>query len=781
MAARRRPVPPRTFFLNEQHELAPTSSSGGGRAARYAGVDWQARSAKLQGSLHSVTQALSATGDPVAASRYYLYAVPAKEVVKLSSDKRKAPHGSFLEPTDFGGQHSMALGRIGLDLLGVDDTGNATVHADHERLYQLANSIGALPNASSRTTNRWIVVDSFRLIPPESRVDFQWLHTLPKTELAEVIIELQPLLRATEAQGLIQAVFGTLNKRAGERFTADGTDFSGRRWVRAEMYPSTIESTAVRYFSVQSLHPPIFFDIDSPSAASPIELPTKPPAAAPSQLPVVGVVDTGVPTAHPVLAPFRRPGGYVRPGAPMAHSGDHGSQVASVVAFGDVGPPGPVEGTCAFYDIMIASPNGSPELKSLIPALAAVVGTERGVRVFNLSLGERQTLAQMTEVERREHLALLRDLDNFAVQNDVLLVVAAGNVRPGIQPAKAYPQHYEDPSWRISALASSFNGLTCGGFAYHTPAGALAKPWWPSPFARVGPGHAGAPVPDFVEHAGNSSQHYTKLDGAGVWTCNSWGRWINSGATSWATPLLAREAAFAFHYLEPYCANGRVFAATVKAYLMAMAYPPVHLMNALAAATQGRGRTSAKALISPQPTTAVFIWQGILGGPDDTVQIQVPIPIEWRQAASKPVVHLSWAWDTPVNDAAPRVWGCRKVSITLHPSPSARALRGGKSHASGAYPLSRRTYDISKSSLNAKNITKTDDYWTVRLKYDDIAEYFPTLIFSEEQRVAFCLVLADESAAPVSPQPAVQALPTAVSMVHLSAKVPTAIPIQLRV
>jgi hypothetical protein len=97
-------------------------------------------------------------------------------------------------------------------------------------------------------------------------------------------------------------------------------------------------------------------------------------------------------------------------------------------------------------------------------------------------------LDQMT-VKASEALRLVQDLDNFIYQNDILVVIAAGNSRPGLIPATPYPRHFNDPQWALGAWARSFNSLTCGSYvAGVSPGSVVTQVGWPSPFCRVGPG-----------------------------------------------------------------------------------------------------------------------------------------------------------------------------------------------------------------------------------------------------------------------------------------------------
>jgi hypothetical protein len=210
-----------------------------------------------------------------------------------------------------------------------------------------------------------------------------------------------------------------------------------------------------------------------------------------SSLPAVAVLDTGVPADHLKLAPYRR-GSFLAPGSFGSPVGDHGSFVASRVVFGDPnfgdGPPSTPPGTCRYFDIVAGLNSTEIDDKSVVPAMTAVVGTAPDVRVFNLSFDTRP-LSLLESTKQRENLILAQDLDNFVFQNDIFVVVSAGNSPNGIQPSAQYPLVHDDAEWQLGAWARGFNVLTCGSFVDRLQAGALVQNvGWPSPFTRMGPG-----------------------------------------------------------------------------------------------------------------------------------------------------------------------------------------------------------------------------------------------------------------------------------------------------
>ncbi|MGD1026958.1 S8 family serine peptidase [Candidatus Binatus soli] len=784
---------PRTFFLNEQHELAHGESAGGGALPKLASVDWGAKGRRINKSLSEARHAVEASRDPLKRRRYFLLAKPVEAVAKLSQNKTKAPDGTYSELTHYGGEHSLVFRRLGLDLISVHDNGSATVHAPTDRMERLLATTRSLADEGLREQARWATIDAFSTIPPGLRVDEIWLKSLSPALPTDVVVEFQPMLTRTEIEDVMRALASVLSQANREAFTGSGNDFSGRHWLRGQVARRSLQSMASDFFSVQSLHPPL---------STPIAVSSGPRSRTRGQtvqkksggqvdskrMPCVAVVDTGVPTAHKILTPYRRPGGYQSPNSPSPHLGDHGSFVASRVVFGDVdcsdGNFPDDQGNCGFLDVMVAESVDRIFDKDILPALEAVIATSPDVRVFNLSLGDFTPLQSFNDVERREKLLLLQDLDNFVFARDVLVVVAAGNTRPGLIPSVPYPNNYQDPNWALGSWATGFNTLTCGSTVERlSPDGLVKEVGWPSPFTRVGPGICDAPIPGFSAHGGNTTESYQAKPFLGVWGCTADALWEDRCGTSHAAPLVAREAAFALQELQNFCPSGaRPFAATAKAFLALTAvkrsYPPQ--VKQLVERTLGRGTPNAARLQRPTTQTAVMIWQGVLNNVGDIARVQVPIPREWLKTATAPRLRVLCAWDSPVHEAVHDLWACRQVTIHLKPTAASKAIRGSQSHHR-SYPMIDRTYDLDLKRFTERGISFDSDTAILELSYSQTADYHPAISFSPQQKIGLSLELFDEFESPSSPQAYVQALPMAKTMTRLSIQsVPLATPVLIR-
>jgi len=782
----------RLFFLNERHELSPEARGGGGSQLKLGEIDWKERASVLASSLEVAKQTTKSSPDPSRHHRYFLVARP-RSVPKRSEAKGKS--AEYEEKPDFAGRDSTALRRLGLDLIAVVDDGRALVHAPADELERLLHTARQLEGGGAREQARWVRFDSFEPVGWELRVDLAWLGGLEVDQVVEVDVELHALLSPTEVRDLRSMLVPMLSADRGERFLFAERDTLERSWFRLWARRATIESIAKTFSSVRSLHPPLRSEL-SANASQP-----KPKAgraapqaygasAAPrsiAELPIVAVVDTGVPHGHPQLDAYRV-GTQRHTLAQATYFGGHGSRVASRVVFGDVSSAqvqaGRFNPGCRFFDVMVAYGPSNIEDEYVVSTMRSVVGGRDDVRVFNLSFGETRPLHAYDEVRRREMLANVAELDNFAFANDVLVVVAAGNSTPGAQPNQPYPHHVDDTAWALGAWPSSFNSLTVGSTVEERhPEGIVQHLGAPSPFTRIGPGIARAPLPELGAHGGNVDELWQQRGGMGVWACDEHGDWEDHVGTSHAAPLVAREAAMLLHRLRDVCPPpARPFAVTAKALLLWSATQPglPGDIHKLADRTTGWGRIRPALFDSPERGSAVFLWQGVLDSDRQVVRVNLPIPSAWLRVARAPKLRLVCCWDPPVSDAAHETWATRKVHAQLRLGPGGAALRGS-GRSCGTLPVMDRTYDLAKLVGELHDLGADLPDWELDLSYSLEASYQAAMNFDPRQRVAFVAELFDDDASPESPLGYVQGLPIASSFNRLSvAAIGVPIPIPTR-
>lgn len=775
---------PRSFFLNEQHELARGEKEGRGGLPKYAPIEWQKKGQRIRNSLQQARKKIDSLPDPTKGNHYFLLAKPQTKLTKLSTDKKKAPEGTLEEETVYAGKDSRVFSRLGLELLRVTDEGSAIVHSTPELADQLESTASALNEFGIREKVRWATIDSFDIVPLQFRIDIEWLESLPSDATSAAVIELQPLLTRVEIDAVIRAIASFVQDKSirGQSIVGNGTDFSGRHWLRGSFSPAAIKGIVDSFVSVQTLHSPLISHVSgtagsievtsqSTQLGVPIDL---------TKLATVAVVDTGIPANHAVLASLRR-GTYTTP-LNAGGVGSHASFVASRLVYGDQAAPPPAGSLIPklrYFDVNVALGPNQIDDKNMIRALDAVVRTAPDVRVFNLSF-DSEPLSLLQPVKRQERLILAQDLDNFIFQNDVLVIVAAGNSEMGISPTPAYPNHHSDPNWQLGAFANTFNALTCGSYVSQLSAsGLVTEVGWPSPFCRVGPGITGSSKPDFSGSGGNLTPNYSFAPGLGVWGLDEMGTWSERCGTSYSAPLLAREAALALRKLEEVCEPGaRPYASTAKAFLAATAVEPVTdaAVNPLVKKTLGRGSARAERLDAPLGETAILLWQGTLEDKNDIARIQLPIPKDWLKEASIPKLRLVLAADFPVNAAVSQIWTTRKLVPRLRVHPEDRALRG-QLDAIDSYALVGREYNLSR--IDPQDLDT--DIWLLEIGYEEIADYLPSMAFPSQQRVAFAAELYDANNFMASPQPHLQSMAITQTMTRLSVPAGvTRVPVVLR-
>src|SRR5437764_78924 len=185
---------PRTFYLNEQHELARAEKEGGGRIPQYIDINWATKGAGIARSIGRLRKQIQDSSDPAKENHYFVLAAPVQQLAKASKDKTKAVDGRVFESTDFAEKHSRVFHRLGLDLINVADDGSAVVHMKPEMMEQLSNTARSLPELGAKEKSRWATIGRFGMVPPQFRIDSDWLDTLSPKRVTDAVVEFQPLL-----------------------------------------------------------------------------------------------------------------------------------------------------------------------------------------------------------------------------------------------------------------------------------------------------------------------------------------------------------------------------------------------------------------------------------------------------------------------------------------------------------------------------------------------------------------------------------------------------------
>ncbi len=261
----------------------------------------------------------------------------------------------------------------------------------------------------------------------------------------------------------------------------------------------------------------------------------------------VCVLDSGVATNHPLLAPAIAESVNFIGGEDGGDLNGHGTAVAGIVLYGNL----EACNTINFWmpELLIfngkilddkAEFNEASIEKTLVDAVTYFV-EEHQCRIFNLSIGNTNA-----PYDNRHIRGIAYVLDKLARDLNILFVVSAGNFSGSTDPnvptnswRDEYPEYLLSDASVIIDPAPALNVLTVGSVARHNATfdsqrypeiGQLAPASenQPSPFTRHGPSIKGAIKPELVAVGGNlavamrtGDEHRAVMRGLGVLTCNN--------------------------------------------------------------------------------------------------------------------------------------------------------------------------------------------------------------------------------------------------------------------
>jgi hypothetical protein len=254
------------------------------------------------------------------------------------------------------------------------------------------------------------------------------------------------------------------------------------------------------------------------------ENPVQPP---PNGSPGICVIDSGINSGHPILAPAI---GYSQ--AVPVSLGDgldehgHGTMVSGIVLYGDVKEC--IENLnfepkmYLFGARVTNAENRFDDEKLIVNQMREAIELfhqEYGCRIFNISLGDPELL-----FDGGQPSPWAQVLDTLARDLNIIIVVSAGNFpllgKIGEDAngfMSSYPGYLLDDEFRIIEPATAANVITVGSLAHsetshlmqrypRDPAiRCLAGIDQPSPFTRHGPGVNGAIKPEVCEYGGNAT------------------------------------------------------------------------------------------------------------------------------------------------------------------------------------------------------------------------------------------------------------------------------------
>lgn len=398
-----------------------------------------------------------------------------------------------------------------------------------------------------------------------------------------------------------------------------------------------------------------------------------PPAATAS---CIGVVDSGVTAAHPLLAPGLVGAFGVPSGLGTDDQRQHGTSVAGLAMYGSLAEQlasGQLVARFRLASAKVVNAAGQFDDNQTVPAVIdeAIrrLHAEFGCRIINISLGDVRRLVG----GRPSSWAML--LDQLASELDIVITVSAGNIPPisarlAADGLAIYPSYMLEDGNRLYEPGSAVNALVVSSLAGSTglaPDDAdfadiipLTEANDPSPFSRCGYGYQNCIKPDIAEYGGTaiwqgySSTLTANRDSCGVLTLHenyTQRLFAYRHGTSFAAPVAAFKAAAIFEAFPNASAN------LVRALLGLSAEHPDRLV--LTAAQTGKrsefryaGYGVAKlsnALESDDERPVMFVEDSL--SIDRFAVYEVPIPPEFQTTKGRRRIRVSLAFDPPVRNS----------------------------------------------------------------------------------------------------------------------------------
>jgi subtilisin family serine protease len=198
--------------------------------------------------------------------------------------------------------------------------------------------------------------------------------------------------------------------------------------------------------------------------------------------------------------------------------GGHGTRVAGAVLYPrGIPKTGRQQAVCWLQNARILDArNKLPKLlfpPDVLEEIVEIYYRQSRTRIYNHSIGG------ISPCRTQSMTPWAAAIDKLSWENDVLFIVAAGNIearanyvtRPSIlahiQAGRYYPEYLLQPSARVANPAQSFQALTVGSIAHHTysspPLSSIAKKDYPSSFSCSGPGIWDTIKPEVVEYGGD--------------------------------------------------------------------------------------------------------------------------------------------------------------------------------------------------------------------------------------------------------------------------------------
>lgn len=339
----------------------------------------------------------------------------------------------------------------------------------------------------------------------------------PEKEEFAIDVELWPLEDSPKEREKLWGAFEGWLKQQGAT-VLDSVKQPGLSLYRVKCNKEQAQSV-LRYRDVRTVDLPPRFGFDIKLLFTNISDLDEVPAP-PDDAPGIVILDSGLVTGHPLLAPAVGDSASFLPGKDPYDENGHGTHVGGLALYGDVESRihnGKFVPELHLFSGRILDENNENETGFVANQITEAVQyflNEYGCRVFNLSLGD------LNKPYLGGHIReLAYTLDTLSRELGVLFIVSAGNVLgnqlSGLDWKEKYPRYLLEENWAIVDPATALNVLTVGSLARYDQTTnsqrwvddpveiPIASVNQPSPFTRRGPTVGGAIKPDLMGYGGN--------------------------------------------------------------------------------------------------------------------------------------------------------------------------------------------------------------------------------------------------------------------------------------
>lgn len=409
-----------------------------------------------------------------------------------------------------------------------------------------------------------------------------------------------------------------------------------------------------------------------------------PIAPPPANAVCIGIIDSGIITAHPMLEGVVA-GAF---GVPDRFGSDdekrHGTAVAALATYGSIAQQIQQDRLQPRFRIasakVVDSGGNFDEDRTIADIIEEAVRRLHGefsCRVINISLADREHLVG----GRPSNWSMT--LDNLVRELGIVITVSAGNIleiseRMAAEGLGIYPQYLLEDEHRLFEPASSVSSLVVGSLAHSNGLMpddeedvdiiAITGAHHPSPFSRSGPGFNDGIKPDLAEYGGTAvwsgfnSRLSADRESCGVLTLNP--NYLQSlmeyrYGTSFAAPAAAFKAAALLEEFPDASAN------FVRALMGLGTDHPEDLLSRVTSEKgrehyryAGYGVTNLNLAIASDDSRVVMAVEDSL--PVDRFAVyEVPIPTDFQTVKGTRHIKVSLAFDPPVRNSRKEYLGIK--------------------------------------------------------------------------------------------------------------------------